>query len=85
MCVEGMIGLSALIVIASLVTLAIDCFIYVTSATKDMIRMLEDVNKNAEDQIERPKIFKQLCEFIQFHSDMRQLSNYDLHFISSFS
>lgn len=76
MCVEGMIGFSALIVISSLVSLAIDCFIYVTSATKDMIRMLEDVNKNAEIKKDQSRIFKQLCEFIQFHSDLRQLSNY---------
>lgn len=72
--VEGFVGLTGLLVISSVVTMAIDCFIYVTTATKDLIRMLEGVNRDAERAEGRPRIFKQLCEFIEFHSELRQLS-----------
>lgn len=75
MAVEGFVGLCGLIVISGVVSLAIDCFVYVTSATKDMLRMLEDVHKDAEIKEGRPRIFKQLCEFVEFHSQLRQLSN----------
>lgn len=85
MFVEGMVGLCGLIVISSVVSLAIDCFIYVTSATKDMLRMLEVVNKYAEVKNDRPRIFKQLSEFIESHSELRQLSDCGLHFILGLS
>lgn len=75
MAIEGFVGLTGLIVISGVVSLAIDCFVYVTSATKDMLRMLDDVHKNAEIKEGRPRIFKQLCEFVEFHSELRQLRN----------
>lgn len=79
--IVGMVAFSALIVTSCVVSLAIDCFIYVTAGTKDMIVMLEDVNKYAEFKNDRPRIFKQLCEFIEPHSELRQLSDCNLHFI----
>lgn len=73
--VQGMIGLCALIVITTLVTFAIDAYIYMTSTTKDMTVMLEELKKNAEIEENRRHVLKQLCEFIEFHSQMTQLSD----------
>lgn len=70
-----MIGLCALIVITTLVTFAIDAYIYMTSTTKDMTVMLEELKKNAEIEENRSRILKQFCEFIEFHSQMTQLSD----------
>lgn len=73
MSVQGMMGFQALIVIATMVTFAIDAYIYMTSTTKDMTIILEKLKYNAGVDENRPLILKQLCKFIDFHSQMIQL------------
>lgn len=68
-------GLYSFIALISLATIAIDCFLYVTTMAKDMSRMLEDVKRNARVKNDRPRIMRQLCEFIEFHSSVQQLSD----------
>lgn len=72
---EGLMGLYAFIALISLATIAIDCFLYVTTMAKDMIRMLNDVKRNAMVKNDRPRILGQLYEFVEFHSSVKQLSN----------
>lgn len=72
---ESLMGLYALSALISLATIAIDCFLYVTTMAKDMIRMLNDVKRNTKVKNDRPRILGQICEFIEFHSSVKQLSN----------
>lgn len=68
-----MMGVYASMMICSLATLALSGYLYMITMTKDMMRLLEDLNKNATAKKYRSRVLKQLCEFIEFHSDVTQL------------
>lgn len=64
-------------VIASLVSLGIGAFIYSVMGTDEIKRYLNSVNEYAMRKKNHLKSLKQLAEYVDYHSEMKQLSTND--------
>lgn len=64
-------------VIECLLAYGIATFLYALVATKDVRAILNSINKNAKSIANERQAFQQLCNSIQFHSILKQLSYND--------
>lgn len=65
-----------LLFLASLVIFGMVTFFFANALIKDINGLLQTINKNAKVKKNRDRILKQLLEFIQYHSDVKQLCNH---------
>lgn len=61
---------------ASLLSMVVGFFFMTISLTKDIENELRLINDCAKIKNHRSKAMKQLCKFIEFHSTLKQLSNF---------
>lgn len=71
---EYAILLYALIVTASILSMAIASFLYAVALSRDIKGSLFAFNLNAQAKVDQPILLDQLTEFIEVHSSAKQLS-----------
>lgn len=60
-------------------TIAIAVYLFSINATNDIIDNLHSINKDAKSRRKRSNITIQISEFIEYHSILKQLSQYDTY------
>lgn len=58
-----------------LVTSGIACYLFKISLTNDLKGILRSIDENLETRKRRRNLYAQFSEFIDLHSDTKQLSN----------
>lgn len=65
-----------------LVTNGIACYLFKISLTKDLKIILHAIDENSKMKKNRRNLYAQFSEFVDFHSDTKQLSNLMIYFVS---
>lgn len=72
-CIIATYGLKFL---AFSVSFEMGAYFFSNALTKDIIGLLKTINKSAKAKGSHTRILKQLTEFVQYHSDVKQLCNH---------
>lgn len=72
-CIIATYGLKFL---AFLISFEVGAYFFSNAQTSDIIVLLKTINKSAKAKENQICILKQLSEFIQYHTDVKQLCNH---------